>query len=135
MGVSWREDLTVGVGPIDEQHRELFKKADELAEAARSGKGSEYVSGLLGFLEDYTRFHFGEEETYMAGIGYPELAAQKAMHADFMKQVAALREEFARSGGSFSIVVKANQTVVGWLIRHISFEDKKIGRFAAQAGK
>ena len=49
MAIEWTENLSVGVGTIDEQHKMLFKKADELFEAGKNGKAKDYISQLLAF--------------------------------------------------------------------------------------
>lgn len=35
MSMAWSEDLAIGVAQIDQQHRELFRRFDDLLEAIR----------------------------------------------------------------------------------------------------
>jgi hemerythrin len=130
MAIEWTEILSVGVTTIDEQHKMLFKKADELFEAGKNGKAKDYIAQLLNFLDEYTKKHFGDEEKYMQSIRYPALEAQKKMHADFISALTKLKKEYEESGGNIIVIINANQMVVDWLIKHISGEDKKIGVFA-----
>lgn len=130
MAIEWTEILSVGVTTIDEQHKMLFKKADELFEAGKNGKAKDYIAQLLNFLDEYTKKHFGDEEKYMLSIRYPALESQKKMHADFISALAKLKKEYEESGGNIIVIINANQMVVDWLIKHISGEDKKIGVFA-----
>ncbi len=130
MAIEWTSNLSVGVNSIDQQHKTLFEKADQLFEAGRNNKSREFISELLDFLDDYTRQHFHSEEIYMKSIGYPEYDNQKKMHTDFISALAKLKKDFQESGGNILVILNANQIVADWLLKHISVEDKKIGRYA-----
>ncbi|MDF3001790.1 MAG: hemerythrin family protein [Bacillota bacterium] len=133
MALSWTEDLSVGVGIIDEQHRTWFDKADQLFEAGKKGQAKEFVGQMLEFLDEYTKKHFSDEEKYMLSINYPEYDRQKTLHTAFIGELAKLKKEFNESGGNILVVLNANQMVVDWLVKHISNEDKKIGAFVKAA--
>jgi hemerythrin len=126
----WTQDLSVGVSAIDEQHKIWFKKADKLFEAGKNHQAKEYVGELLNFLDGYTKKHFHDEEQYMLKIKYPEYAAQKQAHTNFIKELAKLENDYSESGGNILVIINANQLVVGWLTEHILKMDKKIGQYA-----
>ncbi len=130
MAILWTETLSVGVNSIDDQHKTLFQKADQLFEAGRNGKTKEFIAEMLDFLDDYTKMHFKSEETYMQSIHYPALEEQKKMHKEFIEKLTELKAEFQKSGGNILVIINANQMVSDWLIKHISREDKKIGDYA-----
>lgn len=46
----WHPGLSVGIELIDEQHKELFRRADMLFEAGRKGQAKEYIGELMAFL-------------------------------------------------------------------------------------
>jgi hemerythrin len=130
MAIEWTPYLSVGVSSIDLQHQKLFDMANQLFEAGKNNKSKEFISEMLGFLDDYTKKHFRDEESYMLSIIYPGYDAQKKMHAEFVSSLAKLKKEYAESGGNILVILNANQMVVDWLLKHISVEDKKIGAFA-----
>ncbi len=130
MAVNWTEDLSVGVGLIDDQHKIWFDKADQLFEAGKKGQAKEFVGQMLDFLDDYTKKHFSDEEKYMQSIHYPEYDRQKSLHNAFIGELDKIKKEFQESGGNLLVILNANQIVVDWLTKHISNEDKKIGIFA-----
>lgn len=39
MALTWTDDLAVGFGLIDSQHKELFSRFNALLQACREGKG------------------------------------------------------------------------------------------------
>lgn len=130
MAIEWTPNLSVGVTSIDQQHKTLFDKANELFEAGKSNKTKEFISEMLDFLDAYTKQHFQSEEAYMLSINYPGYNDQKKLHTDFIAALANLKKEYDASGGNIIVILNANQMVVDWLLKHISIEDKKIGTFA-----
>jgi hemerythrin len=119
----------VGIAQIDEQHKEWFRRAENLFEAGKQGKAKEYIGEMLEFLDSYTKKHFADEERYMQQIGYPGLDEQKKAHAAFISQLAKLRDDYESSSGSISVIIAANKIVIDWLTKHISNLDRKIGEF------
>ncbi|NLN05158.1 MAG: hemerythrin family protein [Clostridiaceae bacterium] len=130
MAVKWTPNLSVGVEMIDDQHKSIFEKANDLFEAGKQGKAKEVIAEMFDFLDDYTKKHFSDEEAYMIKINYPGLPQQKEAHRRFIEELAKLKEEYQESGGNIVLVIKANQFVVTWLTRHIANMDKQIGIFA-----
>ena len=61
---------TIGVDEIDEQHRELLARINNLATKVAIGDGSG-IDETLVFLTDYVHFHFGNEERIMRELAYP----------------------------------------------------------------
>jgi hemerythrin len=83
MAISWREDLATGIAVVDSQHKKIFARFDAFSDACSRGVGKDELIDVLRFLRTYTEQHFRDEEDYMAGTVYPELAAQKKAHRKF----------------------------------------------------
>lgn len=130
MAIVWDPNLSVGINSIDQQHRTLFDKANELFEAGKNNKTKEFIAEMLNFLDVYTKQHFQDEEAYMRSINYPGYDDQKKMHTAFIASLEKLKKDYQESGGNILVILNANQMVVDWLLKHISVEDKKIGAFA-----
>jgi hemerythrin-like metal-binding domain len=128
----WTKNLAVGVELIDNEHIKLFEMADELFEAGRNHKAAEFIGELFGFLDDYTKKHFGDEEKLMLKIGYPDYPLQKKLHDEFIAKLGAMRKEYNQSGGNVALVISANQLILDWLVKHISVLDKKIGDYVRE---
>lgn len=129
MPVVWTPNLSIGVELIDEQHKVWFEKANELFEAGRERRAKEYIVTMFDFLDDYTKKHFSDEEAYMEKIRYPEIDAQKRMHASFIADLAKLKSDFNESGGNIMLIINANKMIIDWLTKHITTMDMKIGEY------
>jgi hemerythrin len=129
MAVQWTADLAVGVPQIDGQHRELFKKLNDLLEACQQRQGKEMVGTVLGFLGRYVVEHFQAEEALMASVQYPALVTHRGHHKSFLKSFGDLQKAFTAEGPGPHIVIQTNQVVLQWLNGHIRTIDKAFGEF------
>ena len=129
MGVSWREDLSLGVEQIDSQHKELLARFDMLLAACKQGKGSEEVLHLLSFLDEYVVQHFGDEELLQRQSNFPGFESHHQEHQAFIGRLAELKKRM-RTEGAVQIdhVLDTNKLLLDWLIRHISVRDREVGR-------
>ena len=129
MGITWREDLSVGVEQIDDQHKELLARFDLLLSACRQGKGSNELLHLINFLDEYVISHFGEEELLQKNSGFPDYDAHCREHAVFIGRLAELKNRMHAEGGiQLDHVLDTNKLLLDWLIHHISVRDREIGR-------
>lgn len=129
MAIEWTDDLAVGVTEIDDQHKELFKKVNQLLDACSEGKGKETVGEIIKFLGEYVIHHFSCEEANMKKYNYPEFASHKAHHAQFITSFGELKDKFEADGPMPHIVIMTNRVVVGWLISHIRNVDRVMGDY------
>ncbi len=133
--MEWTEDLAIGIPTIDSQHKELFKRINNLVAAIKEHRCKDEIDGTIKFLEDYARFHFSEEEKRMKEAGYGGLAEHKTHHAVYLRNIKELKEQASVprvSGMSYELSVTANQMVVDWIVDHIMKVDKKFGEFVKQ---
>lgn len=128
MAIQWEESLSIGVTEVDNQHKELFNRFNALLDACNQGKGRHEVDQLLLFLHDYIKTHFAAEEQLQLSHNYPGYSSHKIQHDAFMKKVDHFARQLQNDGPTISLVIEVNQTLVGWLIDHISKEDQALGR-------
>lgn len=127
--MKWTDDLSVGVDLIDSQHKSLIDAINELFNACSKGMGRKKISETLEFLQNYVATHFRDEEEVQRKCGYPDYAAHKKLHSDFVKEVMKYSDRLEAEGPNVALVADFNTFVTNWLIYHISREDKKIGQF------
>ncbi|NLV92725.1 MAG: hemerythrin family protein [Firmicutes bacterium] len=129
MAIAWTPDLAVGVELIDEQHKELFKRINDLFEACNQGKGKEAVAETIDFLEDYVVVHFTDEQALMRRHRYPQYESHKALHDGFVESLKQLKEHLDTEGPGLTLVLKTNRIVVQWLTGHIRRVDTQFAKF------
>ena len=69
--MEWTQDLSVGVNKIDEQHKELFSRINNLLTAIKQHRCKDEIDNTIAFLEDYARTHFSYEEKQMKEAAAP----------------------------------------------------------------
>lgn len=131
MPLEWTQALSVGVDEIDEQHRELFRRAARLLEGLRKGEPEE-IGVLIDFLYEYAVTHFGAEEQFMRTTRYPGYVRHKAEHDRFISDLLALAAEHDHKGSGAFMALKVNHWLVQWLKDHVSGTDAELGKFLAR---
>jgi len=131
MALTWTEDMAVGHGLIDVQHKELFLRYNSLLQACREGRGREAIEPALEFLAEYVVKHFAEEERFMWVSAFPESEEHKQQHREFFQKVADLRQELAEQGASVALSTMINHTLLNWLLWHVRQTDTKLARHLA----
>jgi hemerythrin len=126
--LEWTPALSVGDVEIDEQHKELFRRAGRLLEGLRSGE-PEGLGELIDYLHQYCIAHFGAEEARMRGTRYPGYLRHKAEHDRFISDLLALAAEHDERGSGAFMSLKVNHWLVEWLKGHVSVTDAELGRF------
>jgi len=132
--VKWTDDLSVGVELIDDQHKMLLKHLNHLTKAVEHQQGATEIPNMLGFLIDYTDFHFSMEERNMSAHGYPDFEAHKAKHDEFKTILADMESEFRDDGPTAILAESIDTLLVNWLLKHIRAVDTQFGAFLKNNG-
>ena len=130
--MEWTQDLAVGIDAIDSQHRELFRRINNLMASIKEKRCMTEIDGTIQFLDEYARFHFSEEERRMEETGYSGLGDHRQYHAVYLQNIEELKRLAAqpRIGGvSYELSVTTHQIVVDWIVDHIMKNDRKFGEF------
>ena len=126
MAYLWNPALETGLKEVDEQHKQLFDKLNNISAAFRGGSGPDEVFKTVAFLIDYTVMHFATEEELMLKNDYSGYPAHKKAHEDFKATVAELTQKLQKEGPSEDFVVDVTAIIGDWLIGHIRVADKKM---------
>jgi hemerythrin len=132
-GLQWTPALEVGIAVVDTQHQELFRRAERLIAALRSGDRGE-VLPLLAYLDEYVVHHFEAEERLMKEVGYPGREAHAAAHQAFRADFAAFVKDFRRTGPTALVALTLHNWLSDWLRMHIGGVDQELGRWVAARG-
>jgi len=128
----WKDEYSVGIRQIDEQHKRLVRLLNELHQAMCEGKSREVMTGILSQLVDYTKGHFAAEERMMQGYLFPGYAAHKVEHDQLTKTVLKFQQEVTSGKAVMSIDVM--DFLKNWLRNHILATDQKYGPFLKSKG-
>ncbi|WP_160685586.1 bacteriohemerythrin [Clostridium sp. C2-6-12] len=129
MGMNWDNNLSTGINSIDNQHKELFDRINQLLSAMKEGKAKDEIMKTLDFLEEYVIKHFTEEEMIQRKNNYPKYNMQHEQHEQFKSELKKLRETFDSKGTSALLVLNVQKEMSNWWRSHITGMDKDLGQF------
>jgi len=132
--IEWDDSLSVGVELIDEQHKMLIKRLNDLSKAIDETHGEGGVVQTLDFLIEYTDFHFSAEEKCMAEHDYPGLDYQKKQHEEFRASLRNMVEDYEYEGVTRALTTSVNVFLHNWLVNHIKRVDHRLGKFLREKG-
>jgi hemerythrin len=122
------DQYLTGIEIVDVEHKELFRiieQANELTTTFDNASGFDRIMAILKELTLYTKEHFKDEEDYMTRIGYEGLEAQKRAHESFIDKLENIDVQ-AIDDNPQEELNSLLEFLLGWLINHILYTDKKI---------
>ncbi|MFU8818504.1 MAG: bacteriohemerythrin [Desulfurivibrio sp.] len=120
---TWKEEYSVNIKEIDDQHKELVAMINELHEAMMQQRAKDVLGKILNKLVSYCAGHFATEERLMQTHGYPEYAGHKAKHDKMTAKVLALQNDL--KANKLNLTTEVSQFLRDWLDKHILGTDKK----------
>jgi hemerythrin len=128
----WNNSLSVGIDSLDQQHRLLFDLLGEFRQAALDAHDIKVTNNVLSELIEYTKIHFGYEETILQQYGYPGLDPHRSAHRILAKQV----EQFvdATKQGSTPLGAELYLFLRTWLNTHIRGTDRRYSSYLKERG-
>ncbi len=124
----WTDALKTDNAKIDSDHKMIIEKAQELGNAMADGKGKEYVTETVDFLQEYVKKHFLEEEMIQKSTNYPEFELHKKNHSYFISQLDQLAKKIRHNPSSTVNVLELNQLISGWFFNHIKKLDMDVAK-------
>ncbi|HCL55912.1 MAG TPA: hypothetical protein DHW82_02760 [Spirochaetia bacterium] len=124
---------SVKVEKMDEHHQHLLGIMNELYVAIKNKKAKDVLLKLVTDLVEYTKYHFGAEETLMKQYSYPGLPEQKVQHQKFVEKISDAKEDLER-GKALSLSTHLMTFLRDWFINHIMKIDGQYGDFFNKNG-
>ena len=128
----WKDEYSVGIASIDEQHKRLVNLINQLQTAVKYSTGEIFEREALDELVDYTKTHFSYEEGLMEQNGYPDFEPHKAQHEQMIAKVEEVLAEYQRD--HHAAMENALSYLSDWLINHINGTDKEYSEFLIEKG-
>ena len=132
--IEWTDGLSTGVGLIDEQHKELLSKMNDISEAIETNQGVEAITKTLDFMIEYTDYHFGTEDKKMEETEYPRIEYHRKMHKEFVDTLAKMTQEYLEDGATQRLAESVNVFLFNWLVKHIKGVDGAFGNYLKEKG-
>lgn len=130
--VEWKDEYSVGLKSIDDQHKKLLNLINQLQTAVDFSTGEEFEREALDALVDYTKTHFTYEEGLMKDNGYPDYEPHKAQHEKMIKHVEAVLSDYEKDQDT--AMSNATAFLKDWLITHINGTDKQYSEYLIGKG-
>lgn len=128
----WKNNYSVYVEAIDEQHKKLVNILNELVDGMMNKKTQEIVQPALDQLVDYASYHFKEEEEYFDKIDYPEAEEHRKEHEQLIGNVLKFKADYENN--KTGLTVELMKFLKAWLTDHICGTDKELGKLLYKNG-
>lgn len=120
----WTDDLKTGIFLVDEQHRNMFNKANEIFDLGID-EDIEKVKKIFIFLMDYSNNHFYDEEKIMMEEEYKDFIKHRSEHNFFIEKIYEIYQNIISEGITESNLNDLKILIIDWLANHINGEDMK----------
>lgn len=125
--IKWSDKYSLGIETIDNQHKELFRLANEAYDLLKNefylDKYDEVVR-LIEELKNYAIYHFKTEEKYMLDIEYKKTFSHKVIHNQFVEKVNSIDLE-KMDENQEEYLISILQFIVDWIENHILKVDRQ----------
>jgi hemerythrin-like metal-binding protein len=118
--MEWKDEYSVGILEIDDQHKLLLQSFTEIEESIKLGQGWSNTHYAILELNQLARMHFTFEEAIMHMFGYPEMEAHKIEHQQFFAKMASIERHSLKKSAEVEMV----QFLRSWLTMHILGSDR-----------
>lgn len=124
MRLVWHDAYLCGETSIDQEHRQIFERANELIHAVVSG--DEAVVDLYDAIDDLiacAEAHFANERNVLSRCHYPELEEHVLEHQNLMERAQVLRRKAI--AGELTLGALVTFIVQDVVVKHMLNEDRK----------
>ena len=128
--IEWRDGLSVSNTRIDDHHKELIARVNDLNSGLVAQAGQEKVLQLMQRLLDVVGTHFAAEEVMLRDCNYPGLDSHVAAHARLTAEFRGAMDNFARSPVSLTWLAKG-LLISRALMEHLAKDDMLYRDFMA----
>ena len=119
----WKEEYSVGVAEIDQQHQKLIKTISNLNDAIGKNSLKQEMEGILFDLEQYVESHFSTEEKYFEQFAYENKAEHVSEHRKFENKIAEFKAKYLNKETEISF--ELIDFLEDWLLDHMLNSDRK----------
>jgi len=127
--INFTADLEVKVPNIDNQHKELFKRINDLTALGAKSVSKDETDKTIKLLGDYIIKHFRDEEELQKRYAYPKYEWHREQHKIYIDSFNKLKAEYDKNGPSTAFTLQLNKSIIDWIVKHIKHVDVELGKF------
>lgn len=120
-GLVWKDEYSVNVKEIDDQHKQLFAIVNNLINVVDTIPDEEIIRGLVSDLIAYKKAHFATEEKYFEEFHFEGKIDHQAAHTNFDQNVNKLQEQYQND--ATRLARELIDYLEDWFIGHIIYTD------------
>lgn len=120
----WTDDLETGIFIVDEQHKNMFNKANEIFDLGIN-EDVEKIKKIFIFLMEYSNNHFHDEEKLMIQEEYTGFMKHRNEHNFFIEKIYEIYQSICSEGIEEDNLNDLKVLIIDWLANHINGEDKE----------
>jgi hemerythrin len=119
----WDKRLETGITDIDNQHRELVNRIEELDLAIYNNTAKIQLVMMIEYLESYVTEHFNAEEKILMEIGYPDFSSHFEEHNRFRDWFKTIFREYKMKGADNYLAAEMDREITRWFENHLLVTD------------
>jgi len=129
--IKWKDEYSVGISYIDEQHKSFVNMINKLIEACNQGEdeASKVFKTTIKDLVEYVKFHFKTEEDLLIKYGFSKdgYDIHKREHEQFVFKILEAVSDF--ENGKKFVPNQTTRYLKNWLSQHVAICDKGYSDF------
>ncbi len=118
--MQWKDEYSVGILEIDNQHKLLLRSFSVIEESIKLDSGWSNTHYAIVELMQLARTHFDFEEAIMRMFGYPGTEAHRKEHRHFFAKVDSIEHHSLKETAEVEMV----QFMRDWLKEHMMGHDE-----------
>jgi hemerythrin len=134
MKIIWKDDYSVGVKSMDEQHQRFIEINNKFYDLLEGENPEKEILFVITDLKNYAHIHFKDEEELLKEHGYELLVGQVKSHEYFNKKVEELFQKAREGEADKNFIAETAKFIGDWLLNHILKMDKEYGKFLNEKG-
>jgi len=129
MHVKWDDRLTLGVDFMDQEHKDIIEKLEDVLQTLDFNAPSESdIKKFMAFEEAVTN-HFAHEELMMHQYGYPKLEVHAKAHEKIVRKIVKYKEMFLTTSIDQTMLERIESDVAYIFKLHLLEEDRELEVF------
>ncbi len=121
--IKWNDSYSIGLSIIDMQHKKWIDLINKLYKSLKDGEAEDSFNETYKKLIEYTEYHFGFEEKYMADTKFYDIDKHKKIHSDFVNKIKEYHESHKK--GKVDVTYSLLLYLRPWVKEHITVHDIK----------